>query len=332
MAKRLTDNLNSAYIKAASSLSSKQARERVVAYVESYDDVLFWRLVLKKFENKDRYIEVMLPSNQVLERGKKSVLMNTLKNNVGRNLIACVDADYDYLLQDTTETSRYINSSPYVFHTYVYAIENYHCYAPQLHETCVMATLNDHAVFPFTDFLEAYSRAIFPLFVWSLWHYRHSIYGQFTITDFNSIIDLGKVGLSSWQQSIDNLRRKVQKKISRLQEVNPEAKKSFLELKGELLSLGVRPEETYLYVQGHHLFDKVVLPIMNRVCSYLIQERETEIRRQAVHNTQLRNELSCYDHSLQDVGQMMKKNMSYMLSEPFKRVEEDLRRFFEEKQ
>ena len=46
MGKRLRDNLNSNYFEAANALTSKKARHRIVAYVESYDDIYFWRTVL----------------------------------------------------------------------------------------------------------------------------------------------------------------------------------------------------------------------------------------------------------------------------------------------
>ena len=95
MNKRLTHNLTSAYIEAANRLNSKRSRKRIVAYVESYDDVFFWRTVLSRYENSTRYFEVMLPSHTTLERGKKSVLMNELGDRLGECMIACVDADYD---------------------------------------------------------------------------------------------------------------------------------------------------------------------------------------------------------------------------------------------
>ena len=62
MPSRLKDNLNSGYFEAANALKSKNARHRIVAYVESYDDIYFWRTVLSEFENDKRYFEVMLPS------------------------------------------------------------------------------------------------------------------------------------------------------------------------------------------------------------------------------------------------------------------------------
>ena len=34
--------------------------------------------------------------------------------------------------------------------------------------------------------------------------------------------------------------------------------------------------------------------------------------------------MSCYEHSIQDIRQMLKKNFGYMLSVPFRRILEDI--------
>lgn len=329
MSRRLKDNINSKYFEAANKLKSKNARRRIVAYVESYDDILFWRMLLGNYEDDKRYFEVMLPSHNTLERGKRSVLMNLIYSNVGQDMIACVDADYDYLIQGATVTSRNILESPFVFHTYAYSIENLQCYAPSLHNVCVMVTLNDHAIFDFDEFLKQYSEAVFPLFVWSIWYYRRDIYGQFTITEFNRIIEIGNFRLDMPWQSIMNVQNKVSKKIKWLHQKNPNAKNSYLSLRNELIRLGVTPATTYLYIQGHHIFDKVVVPVMGKVCEKLIHERENEIRRQAVHSTQMRNELSCYSHSVQDIVQMLKKNMGYYNSLQFQMMKRDVENYLQ---
>ena len=87
MGKRLSDNLSSLYIGAANRLKPKKARRKIVAYVESYDDVSFWRTLLGEFEDDTRYFEVMLPSKTTLAKGKKSVLMNELGSQLGQNMI-----------------------------------------------------------------------------------------------------------------------------------------------------------------------------------------------------------------------------------------------------
>ena len=331
MGKRLGDNLSSEYISAANKMKSKQGRRRIVAYVESYDDVFFWRKVLSEFENDKRYFEVMLPSKINLSKGKKQVLMNLVKDKVGKDMIACVDADYDFLIQGATAVSRQVIENPYVFHTYVYAIENYQCYAPSLHDVCVMVTLNDHVTFDFEEYYRQFSQAIFPLFVWNIMFYRTNHYSDFTMTDFNRVIETGNFNLQDPLKGIMNVRKKVGRKVRMLQQENPDAKEFFWATKDSLKDLGVTADTAYLYIQGHHLFDKVALPMMNKICDKLRRDREMEIRRKAVHSTQMHNELSCYTHSIEQVMSMLKKNMGYFQSEPYLRLKEDIKRFLEGK-
>lgn len=335
MSSRLKDNINSRYFEAANALKSKRARRRIVAYVEAYDDIYFWRTVLSPFEDDTRYFEVMLPSKVNLTRGKKSVLMNFLEEKgdtedpLGRDMIACVDADYDYLKQGVTEQSKKVIESPYVFHTYVYAIENYQCYAPSLHDVCVSVTLNDHRIFDFRDYFREFSEALFPLFVWSIMLYRNGNYSRFSITDFNRIADPGGFSVQHPEVSLQNVRRKVNSKVRDLQRQFPEAKDEYLATKEDVKRLGVTPQTTYLYVQGHHLFDTVVAPILSKVCNLLRQERQNEIYHAQAHKTQKRNEMSCYENSLQDVKVMLKKNTGYLQSEPFRRLQDDIRQFLD---
>ena len=346
MSYRLRDNVNSQWVEAANALRGKKARRRIVAYVESYDDIYFWRTVLSRFEDDRRYFEVMLPSKMNLTRGKKSVLMNFIRGErieergerkeeremrreerLGDSMIACVDADYDYLIQGATDQSRKVLQSPYVFHTYVYAIENYQCYAPSLHDVCVAVTLNDHRIFDFRDYFARFSEAIFPLFVWSIMFYRNGNYPRFSISDFNRIADPGGFTVQNPDASLNNVKRKVGVKIRELQRQYPNAKDEYLHTKDDLRRLGVTPQSTYLYIQGHHLFDTVVAPILTKVCNQLRQERQTEIYHAQAHRTQKRNEMSCYENSRQDIKTMLKKNTGYQQCPLFIRLQGDVERY-----
>ena len=323
--KRLNQNITSRYVEAANRLNSRQSRRRIVAYVESYDDVFFWRAVLARFENSTRYFEVMLPSrSDRLERGKKAALMRLVDGAVGRDMIACVDADYDYLLQGASPASRAVLSTPYVFHTYAYAIENMQCYAPSLHGVCVAVTLNDHVEFDFTDFLTRYSRTIFPLFLWNVWHYRTGRYPTFSITDFLQAIDLGRLSTQNAESQLAHLQSKVGRTVATLRRRNQGRGAELEALKGELAELGVSPDNAYMYIQGHHLFDNVVLPLLKNVCARLMREREDEISRQSVHSTQCRNEMSCYTSSVTDIEATLKKNVGFLASPQYSRIVADI--------
>ena len=329
MAKRLSENLTSLYLGAAQKLKSKTARKKIVAYVESYDDIFFWRTVLDEFEDEHCYFEIMLPSRSTLGKGKKLVLMNRLGPQLGNYMIACVDADYDYLMQDATQTSRLVNRNPYVFHTYVYAIENYQCYAESLHRVCVMATLNDRQVVDFEGFMREYSCIIWPLFVWSVWVYRNDRYRDFTLSEFGMTVSFNELNVYHPELTLDYVRRKVNRKMSWLQRHFPEARKGYGPLKAELLQLGVTPETTYLYIQGHTLFDNVVSPLLTPVCILLRKEREREIKKLAEHEIQRQNELSCYQHSQNSVEEMLKKNVGFKNAPPYQQLRRDLAKLVE---
>ena len=363
MSKRLKDNINSQWVNAANALRGKKARRRIVAYVESYDDIYFWRTVLSRFEDDHRYFEVMLPSKANLLRGKKSVLMNFIRGErqevrgerheaiaekrasasegnlspltshpspLGDSMIACVDADYDYLMQGATDQSKIVLKSPYVFHTYVYAIENFQCYAPSLHDVCVAVTLNDHRIFDFRDYFQRFSEAIFPLFVWNIMLYRNGNYPRFSISDFNRIADPGGFTVQNPDASLNNVKRKVGVKVRELQRQFPQAKDEYLRTKDDVRRLGVTPQTTYLYIQGHHLFDTIVAPILTKVCNQLRQERQTEIYHAQAHRTQKRNEMSCYENSRQDIKTMLKKNTGYQQCPLFIQLQGDVERYLKQ--
>ena len=328
MAKRLTDNINSSYFEAANRMTSKKARRKIVAYVESYDDVFFWRSVLGRYEDETRVFDIMLPSrNQHLDRGKKAAIANMLKG-VGRDMIACVDADYDYIMQGETEMSRMMLENPYVFHTYVYAIENFQCYAKGLHETCVMVTLNDHAIFDFERFLDSYSQTIWPLFVWHVVFLRHrNMTMHFDMGEFNKVIVLPSIRIRDPKWAIDYLGKKVKAKMFQLERRFPKLKASLGDEARRLNALGINEHNTYLFIQGHHLFDIIIYPLVQSVCDQLRNERENEIRSRAIHSEQARTEMSCYENSLGKVKMMMKKNTYYQFSPEFQKIQQDVENF-----
>lgn len=330
MAKRLRDNISSSYFEASRKLYSKKARRKIVAYVESYDDVAFWKSLLEEFETDEHYFQVMLPSATSLSKGKKMVLLNTLNTSeLGKSLIACVDSDYDFLLQGATLTSKKINESEFIFQTYSYAIENYFCYADSLQNVCVQATLNDRYLLDFNKYLTRYSQVIYPLYLWSVWFYRNKDTYSFPMYDLHECIHLRGFRLRNPYASIDELRERVNQKLGELEREHPDVKESVKALGVELRELGLTPDTTYLYVQGHHLLDNVVMRVLTPICTVLRREREDEIKRLANHGEQYRNELTSYQNSQLNVGLVLKKNSGYKGLYHYQWLREDLKKFVE---
>lgn len=301
-----------------------------MAYVESYDDIAFWRTLLAEFENEERYFQVMLPSTTSLAKGKKMVLMNTLNTTeLGRSLIACVDSDYDFLLQGVTNVSRKINRSPYIFQTYGYAIENFHCYADTLREVCVQATLNDRFILDFPAYLKRYSQIAYPLFLWNVWFYRQRDTHTFPMYDFNAYVRLQEINIRHPYHALDEMQQRVTAKLAEMHARYPKLIDEVNRLGEELQQLGLTPDTAYLYIQGHHIMDGVVLKILVPVCTVLRREREQEIKRLAGHNEQFRNELTGYENSQANVALMLKKNFGYKNLYLYQWLQEDIKAFLE---
>ena len=280
MATSLRDNLTSAYLDAAHHMGPKKARRRIVAYVESYDDVAF-----------------------------------------------CVDSDYDFLLQGATGMSRKINSNPYIFQTYGYAIESYLCYADSLHEVCVQATLNDRHIVDFPAFLTRYSQIVYPLFLWNIWFYRRHDAHTFPMYDFNACTRLQEVNIRHPYRCLEAVQRMVDNKLQELRRRFPDSVKKVQELGEKLRPLGLEPDTTYLYIQGHHLMDGVVMKLLTPICTLLRREREQEIKRLAEHGEQFRNELTGYENSQANVSLMLRKNSGYKQLFLYQWVRDDIRKF-----
>ena len=106
------------------------------------------------------------------------------------------------------------------------------------------------------------------------------------MTEFGNHVSFSDINVYHPEQTLELVRRRVNRKIAWLQRHFPQAKKDYERLKTELLDLGVTPETTYLYIQGHTLFDNVISPLLDPVCILLRKEREREIRNLAEHDTQ----------------------------------------------
>lgn len=327
MGKRLSDNLSSLYIGAANRLKPKKAKRRIIAYVESYDDVAFWRSVFADFEDENHYFEVMLPSKKTLAKGKKSVLMNQLGSRLGQNMVACVDSDYDYLLQGVTSTSRQINNSRFVFQTYAYAIENYQCYAESMHEACVMATMNDHKLIDFVGFMTLYSQIAYPLFVWSVWFYRQHNLNEFSLFDFCSYVRLDHVSVKNPEECLIAMDKRVKRKLQELERTHAGALEEIEAMKAEFTYLGVIPENTYLFIQGHHIKESVAMKLLTPVCNTLRREREEEIKQLAGHHTQFRNEQTSYERRLLGIDVVLSRHTGYKDCPVYQKLANDIRAF-----
>ena len=92
--------------------------------------------------------------------------------------------------------------------------------------------------------------------------------------------------------------------------------------------LGLTPDTTYLYMQGHHILDNVVMKVLIPVCTQLRREQEDMIRRKSVHVKQYDNELTSYERSSLPVEVVLRKSKKYTELFCYRWILEDLYNIF----
>lgn len=308
--------------------SFDDGRRSVQVFVEGYEDVAFWRGIFDHFDNPYMRFEISVPNREDLPKGKK-VLMSMLEHS-SESLLLCVDSDFDYLFGDKTPQSRLICESPYMFHTYTYATENYLCYAPSLHNVCVKATKNDCHIFDFESFMAEYSRTIYPLFVWYAYSARLSSENVFPLVDFKNAVRLGYLEIeNNGRDTLAWLARNVKRRLQRLEQEHPHMVHGVEDFEHELLLRGVTPDTTYLYMHGHTLMDNVVMIILSTVCDRLRQMSVHKINSSKKQGLSLKNEMSNYMNSLRSIRDVLLDNENYTSCPLYKKLKADIQNYLD---
>jgi len=317
---KLVETLSSDYFEAASKMHRSNC---VMVYVEGYDDVSFWRGVLNQFETPERRFEISPPVRGDLAKGKKVVL--NFGPQAGKNLLLCIDSDFDYLFGESNDQSRMVNHNPFVIQTYTYAVENLLCYPPSLHAIASKSVKNDTPIFDFVGFMAQYSRTIYPLFLWYAYAAKINRPGIFPLTEFRNAVRLNYLDLeNNGQSTLEWLERQVFKKYSNLTSKYSSWAGAVQILERELRSKGVVDSETHLYMQGHTLMDAVVKVVLANVCEELRKLSVARIMASSRQGLSLHNELSYYNNSLQDSNILLEDNMLYQSCPQYLKLKADI--------
>jgi Protein of unknown function (DUF4435) len=291
-------------------------RNTVQVYVENEEDVPFWKYFFTKY---DIETSVSPATKAHLEGGKSSVL--SFEKQVNRSFLLCVDSDNDYIMQGQAAVSRRVIQNPYIFETYLYAMESYRCYSKYLHNIVVDAVLADERIFDFEFFLEQYSEIIYELFIkfiyfekihqlefevykqkkailsaedFLIWRAQYNFTPHIFSQNSNfcpAIKILTPIKIAdNGQSALADLKIKVDTTYANLPTVSQQ---DLDKIKTDLATLGITPQNTYLFIQGHTLYDNVVKPILNTVADNLKNKKMAEFATKAKddeHAEQKRNE------------------------------------------
>jgi hypothetical protein len=305
-------------------ISARNGEQLVEVYVEGYDDVAFWRAIFDEFESEKVTFEISVPPRSDLAKGKR-VVLDMIPECSSRRLL-CVDSDFDYLFAGHTGQSKRVLNTPYVFHTYTYATENYLCWAPALHSVCTKATKNDTRIFDFEKFMAEYSAAIYDVFVWYVYSAYLGDEHIFKLIDFKNTVRIHYLEVEgNGDTTLHWIRGNASRKRVHLEENHPDHVVEIEEFKRQLARRGVTPETAYLYMHGHTLLDNVVIPMLNAVCEKLKLLAGDRITRSAQRGVALGNEVSNYRNALLNVRETLVYNENYKTCPLYLSLHADIR-------
>ena len=312
----LESGFNPTYSENASILTGNP--NRVTVEVEDTIDRDFWSDLLselcpEKELHFDPYHTVLNEDGSYVRtgRGKAQIIKTSSEFNEWH--IGCVDSDYDWLLSDYTDDGKTISNNKYLLQTYAYSIENLLCEPASLNDVCKEAC-GDNPDFDFAAYVEKLSKQAYPLLMWSLYLYSKGNH-EFTPNSWREILVNDK---NNAEDSYNVVEGKVTAKFAELNSTHAEE----VELKDNLAHAllkekHVRPEDTYLYVRGHELFDHLLNSILSPMVKNLYSKHIQGIK----SNTEKRQ----YAQDAKQVSDILCRNYRYKASNPlYKRIVKDV--------
>jgi hypothetical protein len=189
----------------------------------------------------------------------------------------------------------------------------------------VKATKNDARIFDFDRFLREYSRIIYPLFIWYAYSAQLENENVFTLLEFKSSVKLNYMEVErNGADTLDWLKIQVRKRLEILGRNNPEYVHRIPEFMHKLEQRGLKPEDTYFYMQGHTLLDNVVMAMLSAVCEQLKLMSNIRINTSSKTGIALKNELSNYNNALRSVRDVLLDNESYKDCPLYKKLQQDI--------
>ncbi len=282
--------------------------------IESEKDESFWRPLIESILPDKTLVFYTFFSEASNTKGKTDI--KKYMDFADKNLIFCIDADYDYLLENTDYIGK-----PFVFHTYVYTIENIFSYSEGLKETLEKAINTEGVPFDFEDFFKEYFNIIYDLLSYSLYSEKIKD-GKLTRDNCGKMV--GFLKLNNIENDLIELKIKLEKEaeIFKRQYGNLADFNSFLM---RLNELGLTKNNAYLFVRGHDLFDNVTMKLMKFLGYNQLQIEFDKLRKsENVHEISTRNKLLKTKHFERHLLQ----NQSFQSNSFYKNIVSDIQKAF----
>ncbi len=318
MCSSLLSNVNSEEFEKENLLTNRPNRIHVV--VEDEADCRFWNDLLRyAMPNKDFDVypyQFGVDGSIRLIKGKDHLLKDT--SVYGKFYIACVDSDYDYLLD---ESSHYHQAllCPYVIQTQVYSFENYVCEPSTLKDVCYHVSVCN-TDYDFVAFFGKLSTVLYPILIWSLYLQSIEEVEAFKIdSDWSTLLPCSEgINKTTDQVLLEKVGELVHQKIDNLNQIFPMFQSDVDAYAEKLFTqFGLAPTNAYMFVQGHALFPFVLNVLVKPLCNKLRSDHIDKIKQGCLDETQYENLINHYRKNCRDCQESLLDNFGYKKVHPF---------------
>jgi Protein of unknown function (DUF4435) len=282
--------------------------------IENEKDESFWRPIIESVIPNKTLVFYTFFREASTTKGKTDI--KKYIDFAGKDLIFCIDADYDYLLQNTDYIGK-----PFVFHTYVYAIENIYSHAEGLKETLEQAINTEGVTFDFELFFKDYSSIIYD---WL----SYSLYSEKIKDGILSRETCGKMAgfnkLNNIEKDLIELQIKLEKEAETIKK-QYESIDDFNSFRTQLNELGYNKNNAYLFLRGHDLLDRVTIKLLKFLGYNLLQIKFDELRQLGnIHKITALNKYLKTKHFERN----LRRNQAFQSNYFYKNIVSDIQKAF----
>lgn len=324
MATSLLSNINSESQHQANILTNSPNLVKVM--VEDEIDVVIWHRILTHFAPKLNFdVHPYSYDSDIKGKGKAQILAQA--NQFGRYFIGCVDSDYDWILKHQTVFGNIINITPYILQTYAYSVENLAA-QPYAIVDCMLecylhsCELLRHLDSDYNTFLLSLSKDVYDILIWHLTmiekqeHLNQIPTGRdfiFGNNHYSDILGNHTMPIGAKHKAILSRFSNRTRELAQHYAVEyPQLLLSYSELKETLYNeCNLSPENAYLYVRGHNLYDFLLHNFFNPVQIYLRTLHEDEIRSHTKRK-EISNAIRHYNNLIKDFSRDYIHRVAYI--------------------
>lgn len=320
--------LTSEYMAATAKFGADK-RETIVAYVESYDDQRLWSNILQNEIVTSNNIKIVfkVPSLDSEANGKSSLVNSFNQGDLvpGKNLIICIDSDFDYAfgcVQGSIKENLYSND--YVFQTYAHSAENHYYTTSGLEHICEMACCSTLTLaFCIERYTKSWSEVIFELYTKILFlrkigeHAKYKLYIE-KINELLETIYSGRLNVNKFDALLVRTNKEVCLIIKDIDK-DHHFDVSYNDFIKELDSKGFNKNNINYLFRGHDLENRFLSNVCVSLCNFMIANKKKAIY-QANVGPKAQQQVEEYQNKVANVLDSIKQRTNFLGNHFFQKV------------